>query len=125
MCEILEYPSAYIGMARLLEGRRNFTELRQVLYTLIKKVPTFLPGYIEYCKAYLKGHDWVHCMEHVQRTLLLQVSLTGHVNISVTRPAQMLIFSTAILAFRKFLLYIKILIIPKIILRILGAKKIL
>uniref|UniRef100_A0A0R3RUA2 Tetratricopeptide repeat protein 21B n=1 Tax=Elaeophora elaphi TaxID=1147741 RepID=A0A0R3RUA2_9BILA len=67
-----EYPSAYIGMARLLERRKNLTELRQVLYTLMKKVPTFLPGYIEYCKAYLMGHDWEHCMEQIQRTLLLQ-----------------------------------------------------
>ncbi|EJD76093.1 tetratricopeptide repeat protein 21B [Loa loa] len=67
-----EYPSAYIGMARLLERQRNLTELRQVLYTLMKKVPTFLPGYIEYCKAYLMGHDWEHCIEQVQRTLLLQ-----------------------------------------------------
>ncbi|CAG9531744.1 unnamed protein product [Cercopithifilaria johnstoni] len=66
------YPNAYIGMARLLERRRNLTELRQVLYTLIKKVPTFLPGYIEYCKAYLMGYDWEHCMEQVQRTLFLQ-----------------------------------------------------
>ncbi|VBB28350.1 unnamed protein product [Acanthocheilonema viteae] len=67
-----EYPIAYIEMARLLERRRNLTELRQVLYTLIKKVPIFLPGYIEYCKAYLMSHDWEHCMEEVQRTLLLQ-----------------------------------------------------
>ncbi|VDK72565.1 unnamed protein product [Litomosoides sigmodontis] len=67
-----EYPSAFIGMARLLEGRRSLTELRQVLHTLIKKIPTFLPGHIEYCKAYLMAHDWMHCMEHVQKTLLLQ-----------------------------------------------------
>lgn len=62
-------------MARLLEGRRNLTELRQVLHTLLMKNPTFLPGQIEYSKALLMSRDWERCMEQVQRTLLLQVSM--------------------------------------------------
>uniref|UniRef100_A0A1I8EC19 TPR_REGION domain-containing protein n=1 Tax=Wuchereria bancrofti TaxID=6293 RepID=A0A1I8EC19_WUCBA len=67
-----EYPNAYIGMIRLLERRRNLTELRQILQILMKKAPTFLPGYIEYCKVYLMCYDWEHCMEQIQRALLLQ-----------------------------------------------------
>ncbi|VDO33936.1 unnamed protein product, partial [Onchocerca flexuosa] len=62
-----DYPSAYIGMACMLEKRRNLTELRQILYTLIKKFSVFLPAYIEYCNAFLMARDWEHCMEQVQR----------------------------------------------------------
>ncbi|EJW73179.1 hypothetical protein WUBG_15912, partial [Wuchereria bancrofti] len=71
------YPNAYIGMIRLLERRRNLTELRQILQILMKKAPTFLPGYIEYCKVYLMCYDWEHCMEQIQRALLLQVLITN------------------------------------------------
>uniref|UniRef100_A0A915PRR2 Tetratricopeptide repeat protein 21B n=1 Tax=Setaria digitata TaxID=48799 RepID=A0A915PRR2_9BILA len=69
---VADYPNAYIGMARVLEEKRNLTDLRQLLQILLKKFPTFLPGYIEYSKAFLMAHDWKQCMEQIQQTLLLQ-----------------------------------------------------
>ncbi|VDM95115.1 unnamed protein product [Thelazia callipaeda] len=66
------YPCAFTGLACVLEKRKNFTDLREVLHNFMIKNPTYLPVYIESCKALLIDRNWELCMEEVQRTLLVQ-----------------------------------------------------